>query len=1044
MLLAALLFSLLPNGVRAFGEPTTSATSKTVEFYYGKPRKVGYPSAVDGFITHDQLKIYDSDGVEQQWSVEPNKYVGGTLDAEERVVKYDLTPGVYSWVGKMSNGDPASSSTVTNIAGEGYFEVEEDAEDAQKFFLARGRVRVVNADIMGIGLDIELIDYLGNTVKPYKSTYYNAETSGEFGVTSCEYLVLMQRKPTSAESDEADADLNDEEPVEVEDFEKSYQYIAKPRNPEYPIREGLLYFRDVDFDKLGTPSSPLFGTSLGEADPEEGGILIYKEEGVTLNISVTKGAELHLYDKNGYHYRPFIEIQPFGKVSASGYDKYSYSVTPMRTVHYEAGGGKYLKEAQGVSGIKPSITTKNIYVDLEKRDNHFEDGYTHVDSDVLLNTDDSRSINLDEGETFDLFPIRIWQAMLGVVGNYFTEPDYQFEVIDAETGDSQTLKSLSGGKIEEGSISLEKIGQRGHENYRITGLERGISLLKIKYDAILWRGGIIQDVIDDNTHRNTEYERNYFNATEARETPVIVISVGGADNSAIDFNIATPGERGADGEDDTIYFADSESGVDFTFSPTSTTAGDVSVRVHEPIYSISWKGMKNGWSDLGKKPSGSEFTVNLKDGHNIVEVRSGDAVKYHVIHAKAVPISVTNKMNPDWKYGDVVSIGDEINLHFTGLKTPIQKLSGIYNPRSVYVEYSSNSSDAFYTSRPVQYSIREGVDITLPITQSGETAIFNGRIYNNHYGSPYGSHRTITIAGYRPNLDADLPINTPYHSMLPDFTFSTAADNDKEDDDENKDDDDKKDDVVAKVMQVSSPKSVVYKAKAQRPTVSVKDKAKVLKAGTDYTVKYKDNVNVGTASVTVTGKGAYADSLPVTKTFKVTPASASSLKVKVASGTYQYTGKKVKPGVKVTLGGVKLRKGVDYTVSFGANKKIGKGSVKVTARKPNFKAGSKSVAFQVVPKKTSVSKVAVGKRLAKVSWKEISRAQKATKYQVRYRVKGSSKWLVKSLPGSWSKALVRNLKSGKAYQFQVRSYKTVAKAKYYSPWSAARTSGRVG
>jgi len=44
---------------------------------------------------------------------------------------------------------------------------------------------------------------------------------------------------------------------------------------------------------------------------------------------------------------------------------------------------------------------------------------------------------------------------------------------------------------------------------------------------------------------------------------------------------------------------------------------------------------------------------------------------------------------------------------------------------------------------------------------------------------------------------------------------------------------------------------------------------KTLNQGTDYTVSYKSNKNIGTATVTITGKGKYGAS--VNKTFKINP-----------------------------------------------------------------------------------------------------------------------------------------------------------------------------
>jgi hypothetical protein len=91
-----------------------------------------------------------------------------------------------------------------------------------------------------------------------------------------------------------------------------------------------------------------------------------------------------------------------------------------------------------------------------------------------------------------------------------------------------------------------------------------------------------------------------------------------------------------------------------------------------------------------------------------------------------------------------------------------------------------------------------------------------------------------------------------------------------------------------------------------------------------------------------------------------------------------------------------------------------------------------------------VSKTAAGKKQVKVYWPKIARKHpKVTKYQVRYRVKGASAWKTRTFAAKSGFATLKKLKKGKVYQFQVRSYKTVSKVKYYSAWSATKASKKV-
>ena len=95
-----------------------------------------------------------------------------------------------------------------------------------------------------------------------------------------------------------------------------------------------------------------------------------------------------------------------------------------------------------------------------------------------------------------------------------------------------------------------------------------------------------------------------------------------------------------------------------------------------------------------------------------------------------------------------------------------------------------------------------------------------------------------------------------------------------------------------------STTSYTYSGSTKKPTVTIKDsQGKKLKNGSDYTVAYKNNKYVGTATVTVSMKGNYSGTK--TLTFKINPkatslskltAGAKSLKVYVKKQSTQVTG----------------------------------------------------------------------------------------------------------------------------------------------------------
>ena len=76
---------------------------------------------------------------------------------------------------------------------------------------------------------------------------------------------------------------------------------------------------------------------------------------------------------------------------------------------------------------------------------------------------------------------------------------------------------------------------------------------------------------------------------------------------------------------------------------------------------------------------------------------------------------------------------------------------------------------------------------------------------------------------------------------------------------------------------ISSIKAQTYTGKAIKPAITVKLDGKNLAKDTDYKVSYKNNKAVGTATVTVTGKGNYTGTIKATFKINPKPVSLSSL-----------------------------------------------------------------------------------------------------------------------------------------------------------------------
>lgn len=105
--------------------------------------------------------------------------------------------------------------------------------------------------------------------------------------------------------------------------------------------------------------------------------------------------------------------------------------------------------------------------------------------------------------------------------------------------------------------------------------------------------------------------------------------------------------------------------------------------------------------------------------------------------------------------------------------------------------------------------------------------------------------------------------------------------------------------------------------------------------GTDYDVAYSDNVEPGTATITITGKGNYGETLMVNFKILPIPMTTSDICI-VCPGEIAYTGSAITPDCSVIftelVNGALVRKalvnGTDYDISFDNN--VGPGPAIVT------------------------------------------------------------------------------------------------------------------
>lgn len=220
-----------------------------------------------------------------------------------------------------------------------------------------------------------------------------------------------------------------------------------------------------------------------------------------------------------------------------------------------------------------------------------------------------------------------------------------------------------------------------------------------------------------------------------------------------------------------------------------------------------------------------------------------------------------------------------------------------------------------------------------------------------------------------------------------------------------------------------------YTGSSIKPSIAVKYGSQILTNGKDYELSYSNNTKVGTGKVVITGIGNYTGT--ITKKFTIVKKSVSSLSYSAIINKV-YSGKQIKPAIKVKNNSKILVKDKDYTVSYGTNKKIGKGYVIIKGK--GQYTGSKKISFYIVPKTPSLKVKAVTKNSISVKWSSVTGK---SGYQIAYKKAGTSKYKTSYTTSSSKK--ISKLSSGTKYNIKVRSYKVIDGAKRFGNWSSVKT-----
>ena len=237
-----------------------------------------------------------------------------------------------------------------------------------------------------------------------------------------------------------------------------------------------------------------------------------------------------------------------------------------------------------------------------------------------------------------------------------------------------------------------------------------------------------------------------------------------------------------------------------------------------------------------------------------------------------------------------------------------------------------------------------------------------------------------------------------------------------------------------------------YKKMEIQPIVKMKQGDYNLSSMKDFEVEYVNNMNPGTAKITLRGIGNYTGT--ITKEFTINKRKMANASVKT-----KFENNQLVVTVNVPDNGRTLENNIDYTYT-AVTDATGKITITITgignncegtivtvieaADNPNRPVPTTTAAPKKVTIKKAVIKKAVNKKGKKVklSWKKVSGA---SGYNVRYALskKKLKKAKIKKIKKNKVSYTIKKLKK-KTYFIQVRAYKVVDKKTYYGAWSKVK------
>ncbi len=358
------------------------------------------------------------------------------------------------------------------------------------------------------------------------------------------------------------------------------------------------------------------------------------------------------------------------------------------------------------------------------------DKNTYDLGNVYLNINSKGYMNMNAGDTYELDVFRNWQAIEGFMNAKIALPDAHYEVVDFDGKPSDV-------------VSIAPNADNSCLAY-MTANHQGTALVKVTYDAMTHKQG--QSSTADKT----------FSAIWPEFTGVFVVSVG-ADGTAIQTNmlmdrmdatVTKDEQKQLDAEHDILFYLGTD-GASYTFTPESGCTVTVARSTVGKTMTF------NGFTSQGvtvDAETGAVTVANLTTGRHIVRVEKDGVATYQVITARGVSYKLLDAEGNELPENAEVKPGETVQLQFTGLVSPKEKMSGVYNHS--FSLYYTDADGNFFQSNPgggngvYDFSgnpARQRISVTVPADQESLTYELTGAIKVGGFGGK-PTHRIVTYA----------------------------------------------------------------------------------------------------------------------------------------------------------------------------------------------------------------------------------------------------------------------------------------------------------